>query len=73
MQCGVPMHKWRLPTISPNEEWQMSHQTVVPKCYHKDFLSLAHEELPLAGHLGINKTYQKVLPHFIDQVFIEMW
>ena len=41
----------------------MSHQIVVPKCYREDVLSLAHE-LPLAGHLGIKKTYQKVLSHF---------
>ena len=60
------------PTISPDEEWQVSHQIVVPKCYQEDVLSLAHE-LPLAGHLGINKTYQKVLSYFIDRFFIEMW
>ena len=66
------MHKWRPPTISPDEQWHVSHQIVVPKCYHKDVLSLTHE-LPLAGHLGINKTYQNMLSHFIGQVFIEMW
>ena len=41
----------------------MNHQIVVPICHYEDVLSLAHE-LPLAGHLGINKTYQKVLSHF---------
>ena len=41
----------------------MSHQIVVPNCYREDILSLAHES-PLAGHLGINKTYQKVLSNF---------
>ena len=63
MRSGVLMRKWRPPTVSPDEEWQVSHQIVVPKCYREDVLSLAHE-LPLAGHLGIKKTYQKVLSHF---------
>ena len=63
MRSGVLMRKWRPPTVSPDEEWQVSHQIVVPKCYREDVLNLAHE-LPLAGHLGIKKTYQKVLSHF---------
>ena len=63
MQAGVLMRKWRPPTISPDEEWQVSHQIVIPKCYREDVLSLAHE-LALAGHLDINKTYYKVLSHF---------
>ena len=29
----------------------------------EDILSMAHE-VPLAGHMGINKTYQKILNHF---------
>ena len=62
MQSGVLMYTWRPPKISPDEEWQISHQVVVPKCYHEEVLSLAHK-LPLAGHLGISKTYQKVLSH----------
>ena len=63
MRSGVLMHKWRPPTVSSDEEWQVSHQIVVPKCYREVVLSLAHE-LPLAGHLGIKKMYQKVLSHF---------
>ena len=41
----------------------MVYQIVVPKQYRSEILHLAHEG-PLAGHLGINKTYQKVLQHF---------
>ena len=63
MQSGILIYMWRPPTISPDEEWQVSHQVVVPKCYHEDVSSLAHK-LRLAGHLGFNKTYQKVLSHF---------
>ena len=62
-RSGVLMRKWRPPTVSSDEEWQVNHQIVVPTCYRGDILSLAHES-PLAGHLGINKTYQKVLSHF---------
>ena len=36
---------------------------MVPPAYRHDILSLAHET-PLAGHLGTNKTYYKVLNHF---------
>ena len=35
---------------------------MVSSAYRHDILSLAHET-PLAGHLGINKTYYKVLNH----------
>ena len=38
----------------------MSHQIV---CYCDEILRLAYES-PLAGYLGTNKTYQKVLSHF---------
>ena len=63
VKSDVLMRKWRPPTAAADEEWQVSHQIVVPSCYREDILSLAHES-PLAGHLGINKTYQKVLSHF---------
>ena len=39
------------------------HQIVLPKCCQNEVMSLAHE-LPMAGHLGMNKTYHKVLSHF---------
>ena len=35
----------------------------VPKSYRQEILSLAHET-PLAGHLGVSKTYNKILNHF---------
>ena len=63
MKSGILMRKWRPPTVAADEEWQVSHQIVVPNCYRTEILSLAHES-SLAGHLGINKTYQKVLSHF---------
>ena len=62
-KSGVLMRKWRSPTAPCQDEWQVSHQIVVPSCYHNDILHLAHSS-SLAGHLGINKTYQRVIAHF---------
>ena len=62
-KSGILMRKWRRATAPSDEEWQVSHQIVVPKCLRNDVLSLAHSS-PLAGHLGVNKTYRKVLSHF---------
>ena len=36
---------------------------MVPKFYRSEILSLAHET-PMSGHLGVNKTYHKILNHF---------
>ena len=35
----------------------------MPLCFCTNVLSLAHSS-PLVGHLGVNKTYRKVLSHF---------
>ena len=60
---GVLMRKWRPPHTSVNDEWAYRYQIVAPQAYHHDILSLAHET-PLSGHLGINKTYNKIITHF---------
>ena len=57
------MRQWRPPDVSVSDEWAVKHQIVVPKSYRDDILSLAHET-PMSGHLGVNKTYNKVLNHF---------
>ena len=36
---------------------------MVPKIYGSEILSLAHETT-ISGHLGVNKTYYKILDHF---------
>ena len=43
----------------------MASQTsnVVPKSYRQEILSLVHQT-PLAGHLGVSKTCNKILNHF---------
>ena len=57
------MRKWRSPEIPADDEWAVNHQIVVPKIYRSEILSLAHET-PMSGHLGVNKTYHKILNHF---------
>ncbi|CAB3980524.1 Retrovirus-related Pol poly, partial [Paramuricea clavata] len=63
MKNGILMRKWRPSTVPVNEEWLVRYQIVIPKTYRPEVLSLAHET-PLSGHLGINKTYQKIITHF---------
>ena len=64
---GILMRKWRSPEVSADDEWAVNHQIVVPKIYRSEILSLAHET-PMSGHLGVNKTYHKILNHFIGLV-----
>ena len=63
IKSGVLMRKWRPPDAPATEEWQVTHQIVLPKCCRQEVMSLAHE-LPVSGHLGVNKTYHKVMSHF---------
>ena len=57
------MRKWRPPDAPANEEWGVVHQIVVLPNYRKEILNLAHGSA-MVGHLGINKTYHKILTHF---------
>ena len=44
-KSGVLMRKWRAPEVSADEDWNIIHQIVVPKCYRNDILNLAHDHL----------------------------
>ena len=57
------MRKWRSPGVPADEEWAVNYQIVLPKIYRSEILSFAHET-PMSGHLGVNKTYHKILNHF---------
>ena len=57
------MRKWRPPDGSAEDEWTVNHQIVNPRIYRSEILNLAHDT-PTSGHLGINKTYHKILDHF---------
>ena len=60
---GILMRKWRQFDVPADDEWAVYHQIVVPKSYRHEILSIAHES-PMSGHLGINKTYHKIINHF---------
>ena len=60
---GILMRKWRPFDVPADDEWAVYHQSVVPKSYRYEILSIAHES-PMSGHLGINKTYHKIINHF---------
>ena len=59
----ILMRKWRPFDVPADDEWAVYHQIVVPKSYRHEILSIAHES-PMSGHLGINKTYHKIINHF---------
>ena len=59
----ILMRKWRPTDVSAEDEWTVNHQIVVPRVYRPEILNLAHET-PMSGHLGVNKTYHKILNHF---------
>ena len=42
-QNGVLMRKWRPPNASASDESQVVHQVVVPKVYHREVISIAHD------------------------------
>ena len=59
----ILFRKWRPLDASPDEEWRFVHQIVVPTVYRKDILHMAHDS-PLSGHLGIKKTYSRIIQYF---------
>ena len=64
MKDGVLMRKWeKTPQEAETEGSKAYEQTLVPTRYHIELLCTAHEA-PMAGHLGITKTYEKLTRHF---------
>ncbi|XP_036003896.1 uncharacterized protein LOC118566311 [Fundulus heteroclitus] len=57
---GLLLRRW---AGDNSEDWNVTHQVVLPTECRRQVLALAHDH-PLSGHLGINKTYKKVLRHF---------
>ena len=62
-KIGILMRKWRPPDVFADTEWSVIYQIVIPLLYCKEIISMAHDT-PMFGHLGINKTYHKILTHF---------
>ena len=59
----ILIRQWRPPDISAEDEWTVNHQIVLPRIYRLEILNLAHGT-PMSCHLGVNKTYHKILYHF---------
>lgn len=56
---------WRR-EASGDGDWSAACQFVVPMAYRAQVLYLAHDNL-WGGHLGVTKTYYRVLGHFYGQ------
>uniref|UniRef100_A0A3B3BUU0 Gypsy retrotransposon integrase-like protein 1 n=1 Tax=Oryzias melastigma TaxID=30732 RepID=A0A3B3BUU0_ORYME len=54
------MRRW---SDGPENKDGVVYQVVVPTGYRNKVLSLAHDH-PWSGHMGINKTYDRILRHF---------
>ncbi|XP_063600010.1 uncharacterized protein LOC134776228 [Penaeus indicus] len=61
LQSGVLMRKYKPYNISADDTRKTVHQIVIPKSLHTDVLNIAHD---ISGHLGVKKTYYKILAHF---------
>ena len=60
---NILMRKWSPTACDNNEKGETVYQIVVPTVHRREVLELAHD-LPVSGHLGVRKTYNKVLQHF---------
>ena len=59
----ILMRKWSPTACDNGEKGQTVYQIVVPTVHRREVLELAHD-LPVSGHLGVRKTYNRVLQHF---------
>ncbi|XP_063598689.1 uncharacterized protein LOC134775159 [Penaeus indicus] len=62
LNSGVLMRKYRPVDVPATDTFTEIHQVVVPFPYRQDVISLAHDIN--GGHLGVSKTYFKILKHF---------
>ena len=60
---NILMRKWSPTECDNGEKGETVYQIVVPTVYRREALELAHD-LPMSGHLGIRKTYNRFLQHF---------
>ena len=63
MKSGVLHRRWRPVTAKVDEGVWDVERVVVPVGYRVDLVKLAHES-PLAGHLGVTKTTQRLQDNF---------
>lgn len=56
------MCKWKS-HVDARGDWNAVYQIVIPTGLRQNVLSLAHDH-QWSGHLGITKTYDRILRHF---------
>ena len=59
----ILMRNWSPTACDNNEKGETVYQIVVPTVHRREVLELAHD-LRVSGHLGVRKTYNRVLQHF---------
>ena len=62
IENGLLMRTYN-PRAGVDSAWSTVVQVVVPRVLRNKVLSLAHD-IPWSGHLGVTKTYDRVLRHF---------
>lgn len=62
IEDGLLMRIWT-PSMDPGKDWSSVLQIVVPALFRTNVMSLAHD-IPWSGHLGVTKTYNRLLRHF---------
>lgn len=58
----ILMRFYRPCQLTDEDHWAESHQVVLPECIRKPIMDIAHQGF--GGHLGIKKTYHKLLNEF---------
>lgn len=61
-QDDILMRFYRPPKLSDDDTWAEAHQVVIPQAVRTPLMEVAHEGF--GGHLGIKKTYLKLLNDF---------
>nr|XP_033961533.1 uncharacterized protein LOC117463411 [Pseudochaenichthys georgianus] len=62
MEDHLLMRRWISDACEESDSVAI-YQVVVPTTYRSQVMSLAHDH-PWSGHMGVTKTYQRVLKHF---------
>ena len=67
LKSDVLMRKFKPLHVSSSHTWETVHQIVVFQSLQQEILRIAHDGA--GDHLGVHKTYHKVLSHFfLDKV-----
>ena len=59
---GVLMRSYHPPNLSDSDTWSVFNQIILPDTVREAVIGLAHDGL--AGHLGVKKTYKKILTDY---------